>query len=203
MALDQAARAGLMSKYHALPHHLALKWCRMNPDILHYKDDLAQEGWIGLLRAAEKFDPNRGVVFMTYAYPFVEEAIRRMSKKMSGLVGGNQSKWRSSKAIVYYQDDRTHAEGGKSPIADLPGTPFEPESLAELDAGLVRQAALEVCQQRQQPERDYDIFILGVELSLSEAGRRHGLTRERARQIYEKVLSAAREKLGVVVEEEE
>lgn len=49
-------------------------------------DDLVQEGMCGLLAAADRFDPGRGVKFWTYARYWVREAIRNTIVEHSRLV---------------------------------------------------------------------------------------------------------------------
>ena len=48
-------------------------------------DDLIQEGSLGLLRAAQKFDPSRNVQFSTFAYPRIQGAINDYLRRLDPL----------------------------------------------------------------------------------------------------------------------
>jgi RNA polymerase primary sigma factor len=48
--------------------------------------DLVQEGNLGLMRAAERFDPNRGVKFSTYATWWIRQGVSRAVADQSRLV---------------------------------------------------------------------------------------------------------------------
>ena len=39
---------------------------------IKYKDDILQEGYLGLLKARDTFDESKGVVFTTYAVPLIK-----------------------------------------------------------------------------------------------------------------------------------
>lgn len=49
-------------------------------------DDMVQEGILGLMRAAIKFDANAGVRFSTYAYWWIQQAIRQAIGKQRSLI---------------------------------------------------------------------------------------------------------------------
>jgi len=44
-------------------------------------EDLAQQGYLGLMKAAERFDPTRGVKFSTYATWWIRQRIQRLVNK--------------------------------------------------------------------------------------------------------------------------
>jgi RNA polymerase sigma factor (sigma-70 family) len=48
--------------------------------------DLVQEGTLGLLRAAEKFQHQRGYRFSTYCFNWISQAVRRMVSENSGII---------------------------------------------------------------------------------------------------------------------
>ncbi len=60
-------RDRLVASYIPLVHRL----CRRFRDCGEAQEDLVQVGCIGLLKAAKKFDPDRGVSFITYAVPVI------------------------------------------------------------------------------------------------------------------------------------
>ena len=49
-------------------------------------DDLVSEGSIGLMKAADKFDPSRGKPFVTFAAPYIRQSIEDAISRITGEV---------------------------------------------------------------------------------------------------------------------
>ena len=75
--------------------------------------DLIAEGNVGLMKAAEKFDPAAGCRFSTYGTWWIKQAIRRAltntvkSVRVPGYMSEMISKWRGVSAELTYHLDRT------------------------------------------------------------------------------------------------
>ena len=70
---DQRARDAVLERFLPLVRVLALRYAGRGEPL----DDLIQVGSIGLLLALDRFDPERGVQFKTYAVPTIVGEIRR------------------------------------------------------------------------------------------------------------------------------
>ena len=74
IAGDEEARAKLIESNLRLVVSIAKVYSRFNPTLLA---DLIQEGNIGLVRAVDGFDPERGLKLSTYAVGWIKQAIGR------------------------------------------------------------------------------------------------------------------------------
>ena len=72
VAFTAEDRDRLVSSHIPLVHRL----CRRFRDCGEAQEDLVQVGCIGLLKASKKFDPERGISFITYAVPVIVGEIK-------------------------------------------------------------------------------------------------------------------------------
>lgn len=77
---DAEARAELVARHLPLVRHLAGRFVAAGLDV----DDLVQAGSIGLLKAIDRFDPERGLQFSTYAVPVILGELRRHLREQAG-----------------------------------------------------------------------------------------------------------------------
>jgi RNA polymerase primary sigma factor len=78
----EQARERLISCNRRLVHWVAADYRRSKVDV----EDLVQEGMTGLMRAVEKFDPDLGIKFSTYAVWWIRQAITRTIDNTGDLI---------------------------------------------------------------------------------------------------------------------
>jgi RNA polymerase sigma-B factor len=127
-----ALRDDLVTMHLPLVHHLARRF----RDRGEPHDDLVQVGTIGLIKAVDRFDPDRGVEFSTYATPTILGEIKRhfRDKGWSVRVPRRLQELRMaiSKATAHLSQDLGRAPTVKELAAHLELT--EDEVLEGLDA---------------------------------------------------------------------
>lgn len=151
--------------------------------------DLVNEGNMGLVRAADRFDPSRGVRFISYAHFWVRRAMMQSITRESGRRSPNDPA-----PIRVSLDDP--GPGGTRTLAELlpdkrtprPGSGLAQERLREaVEASLA-----------DLPPRECDVvrryFGLAGErtLNLGEIASDLGVSRERVRQLKERGISRLR-----------
>jgi RNA polymerase sporulation-specific sigma factor len=76
---DVKAVTQVIKQYTPLVHKLVNKYSWMAP--AHSREDLVQEGLMGIVKAIQTFDPERGCRPMTWIYPQVRGAVQGVARK--------------------------------------------------------------------------------------------------------------------------
>ncbi len=85
-------------QYYGLVVYKAQKIFRTLPKLARKKielNDLVQEGFLGLLKAADKYDPKKGASFSTFASHYIDGAVKDYLRKQDPLT---QKKGRRSRS---------------------------------------------------------------------------------------------------------
>ena len=173
--------------------------------------DLINEGNLGLIKAAEKFDETRGFKFISYAVWWIRQSILQALAEQSRIVRlplnqvGSLNKINKALSKFEQENERQPSNEELSEVSvDAPFVEGEDNSLLDVlpnddspmaDRGLVNESlnteierALSTLTDRER-EIVKSFFGIGCqEMTLEEIGERFGLTRERVRQIKEKAI---------------
>ena len=159
-------------------------------------NDIVQEGIVGLMTAARKFDPGRGFRFTTYAYYWIRQTMFRALYTNWNII--RWPIWKASDLIASNLNETDdHLPPGERSVLFIslplefvtlkPKHPFR--QLVERERGEAIAKALNHLSERQA-EVIRRRFGIGFdhEFTLEEVGQELGLTRERVRQIQETAL---------------
>lgn len=143
-------------------------------------DDLVSEGSIGLMKAAERYDKERGKPFVTFAAPYIRHAIEQAISRLTGempVLSTDESLPVGSKnnfTLLNVLEDKN------SPHADMA---LEHDALSDDFV-----AAIGRLDERQQAVITRYYGIGREHMSMVDIGMELNLKRERVRQIRDQAL---------------
>jgi RNA polymerase sigma factor (sigma-70 family) len=203
---DIDARNCLVMANIGLVHLVANQLCR--PPVRY--EDLVQEGTMGLIRATETFEVDRGVRFSTYSVYWIRAKIQRYLQKLErddvpAIVGaemhedesGRRRRPRARKlSIEHSQEDEdsrnlTELIASEAKTPELMALESEREKIIkDVLAGIVE----ELQDERMSIIIQYRLLTEEPE-TLTHVGARMNLSREGARLLEAKLLKIARQRL--------
>jgi RNA polymerase sigma factor (sigma-70 family) len=146
------------------------------------REDLESIGYMGLVRAAQGYDPGRGVAFSTYAYHCIDNAIRGQLQRAN------------HRDIECISLDVLIGTDESSPLADMiPDEGPDAEAQAVDSAGKEALLRIVFTLPPDQAGIIYDIYFR--EERPAEVARSRGLSPQRVHQLHRRALSALRRRL--------
>jgi RNA polymerase sigma-32 factor len=124
---DEQALHRLVTAYMRLAISMAAKYRRYGASM----NDLIQEAGVGLMKAASKFDPDRGVRFSTYAVWWIKASIQDYVMRNWSMVRTGST---SSQKSLFFNMRRVRAK-----LERERGTAFDGVSSAEIRAEIARE----------------------------------------------------------------
>ncbi len=181
-------------------------------------DDLVEYGMVGLLEAADRFDPSHGASFMTFAYYRIRGAIYDGLRSMGWMSRSEYAKARFEERANEYLAEVAHAEekGEAQPqnpfesavehlaaavqglaavyITTLDGAEAKqlesPEELPEETLGLEEARALVRATIRKLPDQERRLLetYYYEDLSLEQVGEKLGLSKSWTSRLHARVI---------------
>jgi len=182
--------------------------------------DLISEGNIGLLKAAERFDPNSGFKFISYAVWWVKQSIMlslnensRTIRLPSNIIQDNHKKQKretlnNNDFLVSYEDNIQYNvlpycinlnekinEDGDTLIDVIVNNNSENPEYINRTPEEIRENInniLSILDDREKIIIEKSYGLTGNEINLEELGEEFGCTKERIRQLRDKALKKLR-----------
>lgn len=147
-------------------------------------DDLINEGAIGLMKAAEKYDISRKKPFVTFAAPYIRRAIETAIGKLQ-----NDMNIRSTDESLPIGSRNNYT------LLNVLEDPDAPKADAEVERATLSDDLLQGIGVLNEREQQVIKHYFGVETehqTMAEIGQQMGLKRERVRQIRDAALRKLR-----------
>ena len=188
----------LVENNQSLVYHLAMKLHRKIP-VKQDLDDLIGYGMIGLVEAANKFDPKRGIEFTTFAYPRINGAIYDGLSKLSWM---SRSRYRRLMKVKAKAESEGDDDGAMAADAKMKGVSLHDSEVAEAIAESQDDNAEERVARREEgevlgrlieglPDRERRLItLIYIEgLTLQDASERLGISKSWGSRMHAKTLA--------------
>lgn len=158
--------------------------------------DLVNEGNVGLLRAARRYDERRGVRFVTYAAWWVRQSILEALRRQGELVPAPRSAGTRRRRRAYVFLDAASPDGGRRAVLDRLGDARGASADRKAEEGALREL-IERCM-ATLPEREARVLrrYYGLDgapaAGLQELSLEMGVSRGRVRQLRDQALQRLR-----------
>jgi RNA polymerase sigma-B factor len=117
---DPQLRAALVERYLPLARSIARRYARGKEPL----DDLVQVASVGLLKALDRFDPERGIAFSSYAVPTIAGELRRYFRDRTWAVRPPRDLQERALAVEKTSEELTN-RFGRSPTVRQIGEALE------------------------------------------------------------------------------
>lgn len=184
--------------YLGLVHSIArnvIKQRRLSPEAL---DDLVQEGMFGLMRAAEKFDPTKGVHFATYATWWIAATMKRGWAQSEDLIRVPVRKHQQGERWAHLASlDAVVCESGQKTLHDvLPDCrPWSEELVTKQEVKSLVEA--EVTKLPDKTQKIIQMYFRD-DMTMREIADKLGVCKSRVGQILREALETLRPGLEAV-----
>jgi RNA polymerase sigma-B factor len=210
--------ADLVARHLPLVRSLARRYAGSGEPM----DDLVQVASVGLVAAARRFDPARGVPFAAYAAPTIDGELRRHLRDRSSAI--RIPRREQQLAAILREAARSAAQrlGREASLAEaaavaglsaeeartaaLAGAAPAPLAVLELRASLPAEAEMEACERRalvrdllsslEPREREVVRLRFGADLSQHEIARRLSISQSQTSRLLSAALDKLRSSLG-------
>ena len=147
-------------------------------------DDLISEGSIGLMKAADKYDPNKGKPFVTFAAPYIRRSIEEAISRVTG------------EAPVMSTDESLPVGSNNNfTLLNILEDKDAPKADHDLEQNALTDEMAEAINTLNEREQAVIRRLYGIDsqrMTMAEIGEELELKRERVRQIRDKALRKMR-----------